>query len=180
MGQISAKFVIKVVGCLPPPPLSPPPARKHLPPPRPHSPLCSAITAALSAAKLTNQYRKTVRIQFYRNISLPSCAPETTAVIITGVVYASESSLLVQGVLTSRMARVTSTTSTICASLVCVECAQTGWTRACLRLQLSDGPTAAETIFGQNNPCRYRLPPDIRLSDGFQDTLPAPASFTGS
>ena len=119
MGQISAKFVIKAVECLPPPPLSPPPARTHLPPPWPHSPLYSAITAGLSAATLTNESMKTVCIQVYRNISLPCCAAETTArqrrchynrCRLTFV-----SILLVQVVLTSRMAHVTSSTSKICA-----------------------------------------------------------------
>ncbi len=69
--------LIKVVGGLPPPPLSPPSARTHLPPPRPHSPLYSAIAAGLSAAALTNEALKAVRIQFFRNtaiFSLQSCA----------------------------------------------------------------------------------------------------------
>jgi hypothetical protein len=54
-------------------------------------------------------------------------------------------------------------------------------TRACLRLITSDGSTAAETSYGQRNllsAFSYQLPPDIRLFDGFQDTLcPRPQAF---
>ncbi len=67
MCQISAKFVIKVVGCSAFAAF-PPPARTHLPPTRPHSPLYSAKTAGLSAATLTNDSLTAVRIRRYRNI----------------------------------------------------------------------------------------------------------------
>ena len=142
MDQISAKFVIKVVGCLPPPPLSPPPARTHLPPPWPHSPLYSAITAGLYAATHTNESLKAVRIQFYHNISfsLQRCAGSAAAgaghrdygssakVPLLRVSF-DASSLLVQVVLTSRMSRVTSTTSKR-RSCVCIVRRRGGRVRA--------------------------------------------------
>ena len=119
MGQISAKFAIKVVVCFAPPPLSPPPARTHLPPPRPHSPLYSAITAGLSAATLTNDSLTADRIRCYRNISfsLQSGAGSAAADAVHhdyGSSSDDASGILVQVVLTSRLAHVTSTTSTMC------------------------------------------------------------------
>ena len=191
MGQISAKFVIKVVGCLPPPPLSPPPARTHLPPPRPHSPLYSAITAALSAAKLTNESLKTVHIQFCRKIafslhSLQSCAGSASAgaghrdfgssakVSLLRVSF-DVSSVLVQVVLSSVY-------PVQPARFVRRSCAwnvhrRIGRVRACA----SNCPTdqlLRKHAATHHSVFHYQQPPDIRHSDGFQNTQRAPAIFT--